>query len=122
MKFRWFLSKGMLRKKKSKDLKEAFPLSAVTLHPLSQIAELFIYANTKLCSLKESILWPKPLPHSQLDPDVVLQHLSQLPVISEIKSETPRGQVVFALNADTHFSAVSLLLLHFSCLFKLMCS
>lgn len=96
--------------------------SVVTLHPLSQIAELFIYANNKLCSLKESILWPKPLPHSQLDPDVVLQQLAQLPLISEIKSETPRGQVVFALNADTDFSAVSLLLLHFSCLFKLMCS
>lgn len=60
----------MLRKEKGKDLQEVFPLSAVTLHPLSQIAELSMLAQS--CeALEESILWPKPLPHPWLDPDVV---------------------------------------------------
>lgn len=47
MKLCWFLITGVLRREKGKDLQEVFPVLAVTFHPLPQIAELFIYANTE---------------------------------------------------------------------------
>ena len=73
-------------------------------------------------SLEVSILWPEPLPHPQLDSDVAPDCTTPVYLRDQDWDETPLEQVVFALNPDTGFSAVSLLLLHFSCLFKLMYS
>lgn len=68
--------------------------------------------------LEMSILRPEPLPHPWLDPDVAPDCTTPVYLQDQDWDATPQGQVVFALNPDTGFSAVSLFLLHFSCLFK----